>query len=189
MASVAERLNAFHRLLTEWNAFKGLVSRQDIDDLWHRHVEDSLQAVPLIPSHVDRAIDIGSGAGFPGLIVAVAAGIHVDLFESNKQKCAFLREAIRVTGARAAVHAMRVEQSRVPPAPLVTARGVTALPALLALAVPALTPGGICLLHKGAGAEAEIAAARKDWRMRVDRVPSRTGGGAVLLRLSQLERI
>ena len=93
MASVAERLNAFHRLLTEWNAFKGLVSRQDIDDLWHRHVEDSLQAVPLIPSHVDRAIDIGSGAGFPGLIVAVAARIHVDLFESNKQKCAFLREA------------------------------------------------------------------------------------------------
>ena len=95
-ADVAERLNALHALLTNWNAFKGLVSRQDIFALWERHVEDSLQAVPLIDPGVTRAIDIGSGAGFPGLVIAIASGIHVDLFESNKQKAAFLREAIRV---------------------------------------------------------------------------------------------
>ena len=187
-ADVAAKLNALHALLETWNAFKGLVSRQDIFELWSRHVEDSLQAVPLIDPGISRAIDIGSGAGFPGLIIAIASGIHVDLFESNKQKAAFLREAIRVTGAPAAVHATRIEDSRIPPAPLITARGVTALPGLLAIAVPALAPGGCCLFHKGAGFEAEVAAARRVWDMRVERVPSRTGDGAVILRLSEVRR-
>ncbi len=187
-SDVAEKLNALHTLLTNWNAFKGLVSRQDIHDLWARHVEDSLQAVPLIGPGVTRAIDIGSGAGFPGLIIAIASGVHVDLFESNKQKAAFLREAIRVTGAPAAVQAMRVEDSRVPPVPLITARGVSALPVLLASAVPMLAEGGCCLFHKGAGFEAEVSAARLAWTMKVDRIPSRTGEGAVILRLSGVRR-
>ena len=187
-ADVAERLNALHALLTNWNAFKGLVSRQDIFALWERHVEDSLQAVPLIDPGVTRAIDIGSGAGFPGLVIAIASGIHVDLFESNKQKAAFLREAIRVTGAPAAVQAMRVEDARIPPAPLITARGVSALPALLASAVPMLAEGGCCLFHKGAGFEAEVVAARRVWDMRVERIPSRTGEGAVILRLSGVRK-
>ena len=187
-SDIAAKLNALHTLLTNWNAFKGLVSRQDIFDLWPRHVEDSLQAVPLIDPGVTRAIDIGSGAGFPGLVIAIASGIHVDLFESNKQKAAFLREAIRVTGAPAAVQATRIEDSRVPPAPLITARGVTALPGLLAIATPALAPGGSCLFHKGAGYEAEVTAARRIWDMRVQRIPSRTGDGAVMLHLSDLRR-
>jgi 16S rRNA (guanine527-N7)-methyltransferase len=187
-ADVAGKLNALHALLTNWNAFKGLVSRQDIFALWSRHVEDSLQAVPLIDSDVTRAIDIGSGAGFPGLVIAIASGIHVDLFESNKQKAAFLREAIRVTGAPAAVHSLRIEDSRILPVPLITARGVTALPGLLAIAVPVLASGGSCLFHKGAGFEAEVTAARRFWDMRVERIPSRTGDGSVILRLSDVCR-
>lgn len=185
---VAARLNNLHALLTNWNTFKGLVSRQDIHELWARHVEDSLQAIPLIDPGVERAIDIGSGAGFPGLILAIAGGVHVDLFEANKQKAAFLREAIRVTGAPANVHAMRVEESPVPPAPLITARGVAPLPALLIAAVPMLAEGGCCLFHKGAGFEAEVTAARRAWDMRVERIPSRTGAGAVILRLSAMRR-
>lgn len=185
---VAEKLNALHALLIDWNAIKGLVSRHDMFELWSRHVEDSLQAVPLIDPGVTRAIDIGSGAGFPGLIIAIAGGVHVDLFESNKQKAAFLWEAIRITGAPAAVQAMRVEESRLPPAPLITARGVSALPLLLASAVPMLAEGGCCLFHKGAGFEAEVTAARRTWDMRVERIPSRTGDGAVILRLSDVRR-
>jgi 16S rRNA (guanine527-N7)-methyltransferase len=188
VGDVAERLNALHALLTNWNAFKGLVSRQDIFELWSRHVEDSLQAVPLIDPGVTRAIDIGSGAGFPGLVIAIASGIHVDLFESNKQKAAFLREAIRIARAPASVHATRIEDSRIPPAPLITARGVSALPGLLAIAVPAMAPGGSCLFHKGSGFEAEVTAARRIWDMRVERIPSRTGDGAVILRLSDVRR-
>jgi 16S rRNA (guanine527-N7)-methyltransferase len=183
---VADRLNALHALLATWNGLKGFVSRHDFDALWPRHVEDSLQIVPLIDPGVARAIDIGSGAGFPGLIVAIAAGVRVDLFESNKQKAAFLRETIRVTAAPAAVHAMRIEESRIPAAPLITARGVAALPLLLDAAVPMLAPGGSCLFHKGAGFEAEIAAARRAWDMRVERLPSRTGEG-VILRISDIK--
>ena len=186
--TVTDKLNALHALLTNWNAFKGLVSRQDIHELWARHVEDSLQAAPLVDPAIDRAIDIGSGAGFPGLVIAIATGVHVDLIESNKHKAAFLREAIRVTAAPARVWADRVEASKVPPAPLITARGVTALPALLEAAFPVLAPGGSCLFHKGAGFEAEVAAARRNWAMRVDRIPSRTGAGAVILRLSDVAR-
>jgi 16S rRNA (guanine527-N7)-methyltransferase len=186
--SVAERLNALHGLLTNWNAFKGLVSRQDIHDLWARHVEDSLQAAPLVDPSVARAIDIGSGAGFPGLVIAIATGVYVDLIEANKHKAAFLREAIRVTAAPARVWPDRVEASKVPPAPLITARGVTALPALLDAAFPVLASGGVCLFHKGAGFEAEVAAARLRWDMRVERFPSRTGEGAVILRLSGVGR-
>ncbi len=186
---VAEKLNALHALLANWNGLKGFVSRADFAALWPRHVEDSLQMVPLIGSGTTTAIDIGSGAGFPGLIVAMAGGVHVDLFESNKQKAAFLREAIRVTGAPAAVHAMRIEEARIPPAPLITARGVSALPLLLASAEAMLAEGGCCLFHKGAGFEAEVAAARRTWAMRVERIPSRTGEGGVILRLSGLRRI
>ena len=185
--TVGERLNALHGLLTNWNAFKGLVSRQDIHDLWARHVEDSLQAAPLVDPSVGRAIDIGSGAGFPGLVIAIATGVHVDLIEANKHKVAFLREAIRVTAAPARVWPDRVEASKVPPAPLITARGVTALPALLDAAFPVLAPGGVCLFHKGAGFEAEVVAARLRWDMRVERFPSRTGEGAVILRLSEIQ--
>jgi 16S rRNA (guanine527-N7)-methyltransferase len=185
---VAAKLNDLHALLTSWNAFKGLVSRQDIHELWPRHMEDSLQAVPLVEPGVERVIDIGSGAGFPGLIIAIATGIHVDLFEANKQKAAFLREAIRVTGAPASVRAVRVEESKAPPALLVTARGVASLPLLLAAAFPVLAPGGVCLFHKGAGFEAEVLAARRTWDMRVERIPSRTGAGAVMLRLSGVRR-
>ncbi|MEI7713173.1 MAG: 16S rRNA (guanine(527)-N(7))-methyltransferase RsmG [Rhodospirillales bacterium] len=187
-AEVAEKLNALHALLENWNGLKGFVSRHDFGALWPRHVEDSLQMVPLIGPEARRAIDIGSGAGFPGLVVAIAAGIHVDLFESNKQKAAFLREAIRVTAANATVHAMRIEDSRLPPAALITARGVSALPLLLASAVPKLAEDGCCLFHKGAGFETEIAAARRVWDMDVTRIPSRTGEGAVILRLSGLRR-
>ena len=186
---VAVRLNALHALLASWNGLKGFVSRGDFDALWPRHVEDSLQIVPLIDPGVTRAIDIGSGAGFPGLVVAIAAGIHVDLFESNKQKAAFLREAIRVTNAPATVRAMRIEDSRLPPAPLITARGVSALPLLLASAAPMLAAGGCCLFHKGTGYDAEITAARRTWEMTVERLPSRTGAGAVILRVSGVRRL
>ncbi len=186
---VGQKLNALHALLANWNGLKGFVSRADFVALWPRHVEDSLQIVPLIAAGTTRAIDIGSGAGFPGLIVAIAAGVHVDLFESNKQKAAFLREAIRVAGAPATVHATRIEDARIPPAPLITARGVSALPLLLASAEPRLAKGGCCLFHKGAGFEAEVASARRIWDMRVERIPSRTGEGGVILRLSELRRL
>ncbi len=145
---------------------------------------------PTAPtSRPSRAIDLGSGAGFPGLIVAIASGIPFDLIEADQRKAAFLREAVRLTGAPANVHAVRIEAATIPPAPLITARALAPLPKLLSLAAPLLAPNGTCLFLKGANAEAELTDAAAQWHMRADRIPSRTAPGARILRITDLSRV
>ena len=178
----------FTDLLVRWNATINLVGRGDIPGIAERHIADSLQLIPLIPPGTARAIDLGSGAGFPGLILAAATGILFDLIESDYRKAAFLREAARILGAPARVHAGRIEAAKLAPAPLVTARALAPLPRLLELAAPLLAPGGVALFPKGAGAERELTAARRQWHMRVDSVPSRTAPDAVILRIAELAR-
>src|SRR5271154_6203871 len=100
-------LTAYVDLLRKWNATINLVSAADLQLLWPRHIEDSLQLGSIAGPLPPRAIDMGSGAGFPGLVLAIAFGIEVDLIEQDQRKAAFLREAIMVTGARARVHAAK----------------------------------------------------------------------------------
>lgn len=183
------KLQAFLELLRRWNRSVNLVSRADESVLWERHVLDSLQLAPLIPPGVERAIDLGSGAGFPGLVLAIETGIRFDLIEADQRKAAFLREAARVAGATVQVHACRIEACRIPPAPLVTARALAPLPKLLGLAAPLLSGGGICLFLKGANANIELTAAAAEWHMRVESVPSRTAADAVILRVSEIARV
>ena len=130
---------------------------------------DSLRLLPFIPAGTARAIDLGSGAGLPGLVLAVASGIPFDLVESDRRKAAFLTEAQRVTGAPVAVHCARIEEAAIPPAPLVTARALAPLDRLLDLAAPLLAPGGTGLFLKGARVADELEAARLHWRMQVRR--------------------
>jgi 16S rRNA (guanine527-N7)-methyltransferase len=183
------KLQKFCELLLRWNRSVNLVSRADEAVLWDRHVADSLQLVPLIPSGIDRAIDLGSGAGFPGLILAIETGLHFDLIEADHRKAAFLREAARITEAPAHVHASRIEATNLPPAPLITARALAPLPKLLALAAPLLTPDGCCLFLKGANANLELTATAAEWHMRVMSVPSQTAADGVVLRLSEIVRV
>jgi 16S rRNA (guanine527-N7)-methyltransferase len=136
-----------------------------------------------------RAIDLGSGGGFPGLILALATGVPFDLIEVDQRKAAFLREAARVTGAPVRIHAVRIEAASLTPAPLITARAVAALPRLLKLAAPLLAPGGTCLFLKGANAKAELTHAATQWQMHVDGIPSRTAPGARILRITGLRRV
>ena len=159
-----DRLRAYADLLLTWTRRINLVSAADAGRIWDRHVVDSLRLLPLIPPGTARAIDLGSGGGLPGLVLAIAGGVPFDLVESDARKCAFLREAARVTGAPVQIHASRIESCGLPPAPLVTARALAPLPALLALAVPLLAPGGTMLLFKGMRAEAELDTARAGWR-------------------------
>jgi len=154
--------------------------------VWERHIADSLQLVPLMPVGVMRAIDLGSGGGFPGLVLAIATGVPFDLIESDRRKASFLRTAVLETGAPATVHCCRIEDATVPPAPLVTARALAPLPRLLPLAARFLTDDGMCLLLKGAKAEAELAAVDRDWAMTAQRVPSRTSADGVVLRITGL---
>lgn len=159
-----DRLHAYAALLATWTRRINLVSAADLPHIWTRHIQDSLRIVPLIPPGTARGIDLGSGAGLPGLVLAIATGLPFDLIESDHRKAAFLREAARLTGARATIHAARIESCALPPAPLVTARALAPLDSLLALAAPLLAPGGIMLFPKGARAAIEIEQARRRWQ-------------------------
>ena len=129
--------------------------------------------------------DAGSGAGFPGLVLAIATGVLFTLVEADQRKSAFLREAARLTGAPVTVCPCRIETLRLAPQPLVTARALAQLPRLLAWTRPLLASGGTALFMKGATADAEIAAALLTWHLDVDRIP--LSGGGMLLRLRQFE--
>jgi len=171
-----------------WNRRINLIGRADEPHLWARHIEDSLQLIPLLPAGLARAIDLGAGAGFPGLVIALATGIPFDLVESDQRKATFLREATRVTATPVTVHAVRIEDAKIAPAGLVTARALAPLPQLVALAHRFMAPGGVLLFPKGFTAEQELTAARATWNMRVERFPSRTHPDGAILKLSEVER-
>ncbi len=186
---VAGRLDTFAAMLLRWNTTVNLVAAGDAPVLRRRHIDDCLQLLPLLPEDAGRGIDLGSGAGFPGLILAIAAGVAFDLIEADHRKAAFLREAARATAARVTVHASRIEDTHLPPARLVTARALAPLPRLLALAAPKLAPGGAALFMKGASVDAELTEAARDWQMSVERFPGRTDPSAHILRISEIARV
>jgi 16S rRNA (guanine527-N7)-methyltransferase len=185
----AAALATFETLLRKWNGTINLVSAADLPQLWPRHIEDSLQLGTIAGPLPPRAIDLGSGAGFPGLIVSIAFGIEFELIEQDQRKAAFLREAVMVTGANSHVHAVKIEHAKVPPAPLVVCRALAPLPALLRLAKPLLTPDGFCLFPKTRAAEPEITEAERHWSMRLERFPSQTDPNGVILRIGDLRPI
>lgn len=182
-------LAAYEALLRKWNATINLVSAADLPLLWPRHIEDSLQLGTIAGPLPPRAIDLGSGAGFPGLILAIVFGIEMDLIEQDQRKAAFLREAIMVTKAPARVHAMKIERAQLPPAPLVVSRALAPLPMLLRFANPLLAGDGFCLFPKTTAVEPEITQAQRHWSMRLERLPSTTDPNGVILRISELRHI
>ena len=184
-----EALERFAALLLRWNRTVNLIARKDEPRLWERHIADSLQLTALMQPVPERAIDLGSGAGLPGLVLAIATGVHFDLIEADQRKATFLREAARLTGSSALVHATRIETAQLAPAPLITARALAPLPRLLDLAAPLLAPDGICLFLKGANVQAELTEAASQWHMTVEILPSQTAPEACILRISDLTRV
>lgn len=183
----SDRLMTFCDLLHRWSRTVNLVARGDLPFLWKRHIEDSLQLLPLVPPD-GELIDLGSGAGFPALILAIASGRMFHLVEADQRKAAFLREAARATGALVTIHATRIELAVLPPAQLVTARALGAVPQLLAWATPLLTNDGECLFPRGRRLEGELTQARVGWHMRVRRWQSNTDPDAVILQIGGLSR-
>lgn len=184
-----DRLRNYVTLLLRWNAAINLIGRSDAGQVWARHITDCLRLQPLIPPGTTTAIDLGSGAGLPGLVLAIATDVPFALVEADRRKAAFLLEAARVTAAPVTVHCARIEAIRLAPAPLVTARALAPLARLLDYAQPLLAPGGVCLFPKGAGADAEIADARREWRFTVERHDGATAPGSTVLRISDLARV
>ena len=186
------RLAAFAALLERWQRRINLVAADSLGDLWRRHMLDSAQLLPLIPSPPPIALDIGSGAGFPGLVLAIMGIRGIRLVEADARKCAFLREAARVAGlvVDRDVFILNRRLEAVPPfaADLVTARAVAPLESLLRLTEPFRRTTTISLFHKGNRVGEELTEAAKTWRMTVERFPSRSDPSGTILRLTEVER-
>ena len=184
-----DRLTTYVELLQRWQARINLISPATLPDIWRRHILDSAQLLPLLPHPGVNLYDIGSGAGFPGLVLAILGASHVHLIESDQRKTAFLREAARITSTSLQLHMVRAEKLAAQGANVVTARACASLPELLDLAAPLLAPAGICLFLKGRGAEAELTAANKTWKMRAAKIASCTDPTGVILRLEDLHHV
>ena len=182
------RFRSYADLLVNWQASINLVSENTLKDLWRRHIWDSVQLARFIPKGPCVITDLGSGAGFPGLLLSILLDTEVNLVDSSGKKIAFLREAARVTDANVVLHQGRIENLLLPKSDLVTARALAPLDKLLDLAVPVLSPSGRCMFLKGARAEEELTDARKEWKMTVERFPSATNANGVILSIRDIAR-
>lgn len=190
---VLARLDHFVAALLQWQATTNLVAPSTLPELWTRHIADSLQLLPLAPD-AKHWVDLGSGGGFPGLVIACAIadrpGAMVHLVESNLKKAAFLREAARLTGAPARVHAVRIEDfvdHFAEPVEIVTARALATLENLVESAYPLLKRGAQALFLKGRDIEAELTAASKCWTIDLELIPSATDSLGRIVRVRSAE--
>lgn len=174
----ADRLDRFVDLLLKTQQHTNLIGPATVSEVWTRHIADSLQLLALAPD-ARVWVDLGSGGGFPGLVLACALverpGAVMHLIESNGKKAAFLRHVICALSLPAQVHERRIEDF----APgfavdVITARAVAPLAKLLGYVAPLLETGAKALLPKGQDVEAELTEAAKYWNIQADRVPSRT---------------
>lgn len=183
------QLDAFLELLLRWNSRINLVADRDVATIRRRHIDDSWQLLPLLPPGEAAIADMGSGGGFPGLVLAIGATRPIHLVEADRRKAAFLVDvAGHLRLAHVHVHPCRVERAPLPPLAAVTARALAPLHDLLTLAVPHLLPGGSAIFPKGRNVEAELTAARTAWTFDLERFASRTDPEATLLRLSNIVR-
>jgi 16S rRNA (guanine527-N7)-methyltransferase len=191
-----DRLERYAALLEKWNRAINLVARASLADLWRRHMLDSAQLWPLLPppqGRPRRILDLGSGAGFPGLVLAIMAAAdenaEVHLVEVDNKKAAFLREAARVAEAPVTLHVQRIESLAPFPVDAVTARACAPLPRLLDYAAPFLrkhrpgAPPPVGLFLKGREVDRELTEAREKWNMEAELLPSRTDAAARILRI------
>ena len=187
-----ERLGRYVALLLEWQPKTNLIAPSTISSIWTRHVADSLQLLALAPA-ARIWIDLGSGGGFPGIVLACALADEpsamVHLVERNAKKAAFLREALRVTGGRGTVHLADIENfvdSNPPPADYITARALAPLNVLLSFTAPLLERGAKALFLKGQDVEAELTEATKYWTVQAKLHPSRTNADGRIVEIEQM---
>jgi 16S rRNA (guanine527-N7)-methyltransferase len=188
------RLDRYIDLLREWQAKTNLVAPSTLPHLWTRHISDSLQLLALAPS-AKVWVDLGSGGGFPGIVLACALaetpGAVVHLVERNAKKAAFLREAIRVTASPGTVHLAEIRDivDRISgPFDCVTARALAPLHQLVGFVEPLMRHGGKALLLKGQDVESELTEATKYWSIRSRLHSSLTGGHGWIVELDHIER-
>lgn len=182
---------AWKELLERWNERINLVSRSAMADFWGRHALDSWQLWPLVPETTETLLDLGSGAGFPGIAMAIgckrAGRGHVTLVESAGKKANFLRTVIRELDLPATVWADRAETFPPQTFDIITARAFAPLPRLLTYAQPFWGEGTQALLLKGQNAQEELTAASESWTYHVEELKSQTDPDGVILKIRDLK--
>ncbi|WP_237072479.1 16S rRNA (guanine(527)-N(7))-methyltransferase RsmG [Pseudaestuariivita rosea] len=189
-----EKLKDFEALILKWNKKINLISRSSQSDLWIRHIVDSAQLFDAFPKLVTKYADLGSGGGFPGIILSILLSEKMPnadtiLVESDKRKAEFLRSASRTLGLKATVMTDRIEMIAPLAVDLITARALASLDDLLGYAEMHLTTGGIAVFPKGEKAGQEIAVARQNWDFELQEKISKTDPNAVILKVGAIQRV
>jgi 16S rRNA (guanine527-N7)-methyltransferase len=188
---ILARLKAYVGLLEDWNARHNLVSAASLADVWPRHVWDSAQLARYVPDSARTLADLGSGAGFPGLVLAqlLQGKVQVTLFEATAKKCRFLEAVRDRLGLDTIIRNERVEEAPLQVFDVVTARACAPLDRLLAYAQKFLGPESLCLFLKGQNVGAELTQARNSWKMKVVQHPSLTDPSGVVLEVRELRHV
>lgn len=186
-----DRLDLFASLVQKWNPAINLVSKRSLPELWKRHLLDSAQLYGLIPKTARNLADLGSGGGFPGLVLAILAqedrpDLLVTLVEADRRKAVFLSEVVRQLSLRSPVIVERIEVLAPLHADVVTARALAPLATLCGYAYRHLVPGGLALFSKGSQVQDELLEAQAAWSFSVSLVDSRCGDDSSILTLSDI---
>jgi 16S rRNA (guanine527-N7)-methyltransferase len=184
-------LKHFVALLEDWNSRHNLVSAGSLQNVWKRHIQDSAQLFDFVPLDAKTLVDLGSGAGFPGLVLALLLrerpGFRSVLYEATRKKCEFLAAAAERLGVTVDIRNARIEEARPEPFDVVTARACAPLDRLLFYAQPFQGLRTINLFLKGQSVGAELTEAHKIWNMRVQERPSRSDPSGTILVIDQLQ--
>ena len=178
-----EKFQAYLTLLEKWQRRINLVSNSTLAEAWQRHILDSGQLAAYYPPQTRQILDVGSGAGFPGLVLAIMGGVKVDLVESDQRKAVFLSTVIRKLGLPAKVHNQRIERMPNLRPDVITARALAPVPKLLNFIETQLHPDGVCLFLKGASVEDELTNLQSYSTMVATTHPSLSGSTGVVLEL------
>jgi 16S rRNA (guanine527-N7)-methyltransferase len=182
------KISVFVSLLERWQQKTNLVSATALEDLGRRHLLDSLQLLKFLPPSSCKIIDLGSGAGFPGLVLALTDCYEVSLIEKNHKKCAFLKQVLQETKTAATVYNQKIEALPFLKGDIITSRALASLTELLTYALPLSTPATECLFLKGEKAEEEIQEAEIEWQFEIKKYTSLTDPSGVILSIKNFSK-
>ncbi len=188
----AARMKTYESMLEDWNARHNLVSRASLTDVWRRHFWDSAQLIDFIPPTAHSLVDLGSGAGFPGLVLAellCKRHMKIVLYEATAKKCRFLEAVAERLGLKVDIRNARVEMALPEPFDVITARACAPLVLLFGYAQRFWGQGTVGLFLKGQNVELELTQANKSWKTKLLRHPSRSDSSGVILEVRELRRV
>ena len=183
-----EKLEVYESLLKKWQSKINLISRNNIDNIWERHFLDSAQLYALLPKTATNVLDVGTGAGFPGMILSIMGAPNVKLVEQNKKKCVFLEEVLRKTSAEATVYPGKIEDLPTYAFDAITARALTSLDGLLHMLSPYFGPKTVGFFPKGQKLNEELTLDSKNWNINYSLVQSVSSAEGKIVVIKDVER-